>query len=757
MIPFGYFSENTRKYGENNCLAFKAVPDWVLSGITLSAKPCEYGYRLDFSEKIKNTEEKTMFENFRTFSTTLAGRTLTVETGKMAQLANGSCLVRYGDTAILATATASAAPREGIDFLPLSVDFEERLYAVGKIPGSFLKREGKPTEKAILTSRVIDRPIRPLFPKDLRNDVTLNLLVLSVDPDCSPEVTGLIGASLALSISDIPWNGPVSSVFVGCVDGEIVINPTAKQRENSTLELTVASSAKKVVMIEAGAKEMEDDKMFDAIMKAHEVNGEIVKFIEHVTEEVGKTKFEYPSCEVDHDLFDAVSEYAIEKVRAALDTDDKTVRDERLQVVYDDVYAHFEELNPEEDRKAEIAECMYKLQKFVVRRWLLDDGKRVDGRTLDQIRPLAAEVNLLGRTHGSAMFTRGQTQVLTVATLGLVGEQQMLDGIDDEEYKRYMHHYNMPSYSVGETTPSRGPGRREIGHGALAERALVPVIPSVEDFPYSLRLVSEVISSNGSTSQASICASTLALMDAGVPITAPVAGISCGLITEGDRWMTMVDIQGLEDFFGDMDFKVAGTKKGITAIQMDLKIDGLTPEIIKAAFAQTRKGREYILDEIMLKCFPEPRAEVSAYAPKMITIKIDPEKIGDVIGKSGKVIQAITGETGAKIDIEDDGTVFIAAIDKEAALRAKGYVEAIAFDPEPGTVFTGKVTRLMTFGAFVEIAPGKEGLVHISKLDKARVEKVEDVVSVGDTIKVMSLGVDEKGRLTLSRKDALNA
>ena len=698
-----------------------------------------------------------MFENFRTFSTTLAGRTLTVETGKMAQLANGSCLVRYGDTAILATATASAAPREGIDFLPLSVDFEERLYAVGKIPGSFLKREGKPTEKAILTSRVIDRPIRPLFPKDLRNDVTLNLLVLSVDPDCSPEVTGLIGASLALSISDIPWNGPVSSVFVGCVDGEIVINPTAKQRENSTLELTVASSAKKVVMIEAGAKEMEDDKMFDAIMKAHEVNGEIVKFIEHVTEEVGKTKFEYPSCEVDHDLFDAVSEYAIEKVRAALDTDDKTVRDERLQVVYDDVYAHFEELNPEEDRKAEIAECMYKLQKFVVRRWLLDDGKRVDGRTLDQIRPLAAEVNLLGRTHGSAMFTRGQTQVLTVATLGLVGEQQMLDGIDDEEYKRYMHHYNMPSYSVGETKPSRGPGRREIGHGALAERALVPVIPSVEDFPYSLRLVSEVISSNGSTSQASICASTLALMDAGVPITAPVAGISCGLITEGDRWMTMVDIQGLEDFFGDMDFKVAGTKKGITAIQMDLKIDGLTPEIIKAAFAQTRKGREYILDEIMLKCIPEPRAEVSAYAPKMITIKIDPEKIGDVIGKSGKVIQAITGETGAKIDIEDDGTVFIAAIDKEAALRAKGYVEAIAFDPEPGTVFTGKVTRLMTFGAFVEIAPGKEGLVHISKLDKARVEKVEDVVSVGDTIKVMSLGVDEKGRLNLSRKDALNA
>ena len=696
-----------------------------------------------------------MFENFRTFSTTLAGRTLTVETGKMAQLANGSCLVRYGDTAILATATASAAPREGIDFLPLSVDFEERLYAVGKIPGSFLKREGKPTEKAILTSRVIDRPIRPLFPKDLRNDVTLNLLVLSVDPDCSPEVTGLIGASLALSISDIPWNGPVSSVFVGCVDGEIVINPTAKQRENSTLELTVASSAKKVVMIEAGAKEMEDDKMFDAIMKAHEVNGEIVKFIEHVTEEVGKTKFEYPSCEVDHDLFDAVSEYAIEKVRAALDTDDKTVRDERLQVVYDDVYAHFEELNPEEDRKAEIAECMYKLQKFVVRRWLLDDGKRVDGRTLDQIRPLAAEVNLLGRTHGSAMFTRGQTQVLTVATLGLVGEQQMLDGIDDEEYKRYMHHYNMPSYSVGETKPSRGPGRREIGHGALAERALVPVIPSVEDFPYSLRLVSEVISSNGSTSQASICASTLALMDAGVPITAPVAGISCGLITEGDRWMTMVDIQGLEDFYGDMDFKVGGTHNGITAIQVDIKIDGLTLDIIKEAFEVTKKGRLYILDDIMLKAIPASREEVGKYAPKMLTIKIDTDKIRDVIGSGGKVIQKICADCNAKVDIEEDGSVFVSAIDIADAKKAIRIIETIVNDPEVGAIYKGTVTRLMSFGAFVEIAPGKEGLVHISKLDDKRVEKVEDIVSEGDEIVVKVVEIDSQGRINLSRKDAI--
>jgi len=696
-----------------------------------------------------------MFENYRVFSTTLAGRKLSVETGKIAQLANGSCLIRYGDTAILATATASASPRDGIDFLPLSVDFEERLYAVGKIPGSFLKREGKPSEKAILTSRVIDRPIRPLFPKDLRNDVTLNLLVLSVDPDCSPEVTGLIGASIALSISDIPWNGPVSSVFVGLVDDEIVINPTAEQREKSTLELTVASSAKKVVMIEAGGKEIADDVMYNAIMKAHEVNVEMVNFIEHVKSEIGKTKFEYPSCDVDHDLFDKISEYAIEKVRYALDTPDKNIREERLNVVYEDVNNYIEGLYPEEDRKAEIAECLYKLQKFVVRRWLLDDGKRVDGRTLDEIRPLAAEVGLFNRTHGSAMFTRGQTQVVTVATLGLVAEQQLLDGIDNEEYKRYMHHYNMPSYSVGETKPSRGPGRREIGHGALAERALVPVIPSVEEFPYSIRLVSEVVSSNGSTSQGSICASTLALMDAGVPIAAPVAGISCGLITEGDRWMTMIDIQGLEDFFGDMDFKVAGTKKGITAIQMDLKIDGLTPEIIKAAFEQTKKGREYILDEVMLKAIDKPRADVSDFAPKMITIKINPDKIREVIGSGGKVIQGIVAETGAKIDIEDDGTVFIAAVDKNAGLKAKSIVEAIAFDPEVGAEFVGKVTRIMSFGAFVEIAPGKEGLVHISKLDKNRVEKVEDVVSIGDEIRVKVMEIDDKGRINLSRKDCL--
>ncbi|MBE6572708.1 MAG: polyribonucleotide nucleotidyltransferase [Ruminococcaceae bacterium] len=694
-----------------------------------------------------------MFENYRKFSFDFEGRPLVVETGKIAQLANGSALVRYGETVILATATASAAPREGIDFLPLSVDFEERLYAVGKIPGSFLKREGKPSEKAVLTSRVIDRPIRPLFPKDLRNDVCLNLLVLSVDPDNSPEITAMIGASIALSISDIPWNGPIAGVFMGLVDGELVVNPTAAQREKSELELTVAGSEKKVVMIEAGAKEVPEDKMFEAIMKAHEEIRKVVEFINTIVAEIGKPKFSYPSCEVDHDMYEAIADYAIEKVRAALDTDDKTVREERLNVVYDDVFTHFEEQYP--DSKTAMSECLYKLQKFVVRRWLLDDGKRVDGRNLNQIRPLASEVGILPRTHGSALFTRGQTQVLTTVTLGPVSDQQLLDGIDNEEYKRYMHHYNFPSYSVGEAKPTRSPGRREIGHGALAERALVPVIPDVEKFPYALRLVSEVVSSNGSTSQGSICASTLALMDAGVPITAPVAGISCGLVTEGERWMTMLDIQGLEDFFGDMDFKVAGTKKGITAIQMDLKIDGLTPEIIKRAFEQTREGRMYILDEVMLKAIPEPREDVSKYAPKMISTKIDPDKIREVIGSGGKVIQKICADTGAKIDIEDDGSVFIAAVDRDGGLKALSIINAIVNDPEVGTVFVGKVTRLMTFGCFVEYAPGKEGLVHISKLDKKRVEKVEDVVSVGDEIKVKVVEIDDKGRINLSRKDCL--
>ncbi len=698
-----------------------------------------------------------MFENFKTFSCEIAGRPLVVETGKIAQLANGSALVRYGDTTILATATASAKPRDGIDFLPLSVDFEERLYSVGKIPGSFLKREGRPTEKAILTSRVIDRPVRPLFPKDLRNDVCLSLTVMSVDPDCSPEITAMIGASIALSISDIPWNGPIAGTFVGLVDGEFVMNPTKAQREKSLLELTVASSAKKVVMIEAGAKEVSDKDMYDAIMAAHKVNCEIVEFINSIVAEIGKPKFEYPSCEVDHDLFEAIKAYAMEAVQAALDTDDKTVRDDRLQVVYADVFEHFGEIYPEMDdaMTAQINECMYKLQKYVVRRWLLDEQKRVDGRRMDQMRPLAAEVGLLQRTHGSGMFTRGQTQVLTVATLGSVSDQQMLDGIDDEEFKRYMHHYNMPAYSVGEAKASRGPGRREIGHGALAERALEPVVPSVEEFPYAIRLVSEVVSSNGSTSQASICGSTLALMDAGVPIKAPVAGISCGLITEDDRWMTMIDIQGLEDFFGDMDFKVAGTKEGITAIQMDLKIDGLTPEIIKNALETTHVARNHIIDEVILKAIPAPHEDVSRWAPKMITTKIDPEKISEVIGKGGKVIQKICADTGAKVDIEDDGSIFIAAVEKDAAYKALDMINAIALDPVVGTVYTGTVTRLMTFGAFVEFAPGKEGLVHISKLDKKRVEKVEDVVNIGDVIKVKLIEIDDKGRINLSRKDAL--
>ncbi len=695
-----------------------------------------------------------MFEQYKTFSMEYAGRPLVVETGKISQLSNGSCLIRYGDTVILANATASAAPRDGIDFLPLSVDFEERLYAVGKIPGSFLKREGRPTEKAILTSRVIDRPVRPLFPKDLHNDVCLSLLVLSVDPDCSPEITAMIGASIALSISDIPWNGPIGGMFVGMVDGKFVANPTAAQREVSTLELTVASSKEKVVMIEAGAKEVNNDDMFDAIMFAFNQTRELISFIESIVAEVGKPKFAYQSCEVDHDLYDAIKEFAIDDVRAALDTDDKTVRDKAMQVVTEKVHAQFDEQYPE--LVGQIGECLYKLQKFVVRRWLLDDGKRVDGRRLDQIRPLAAEVGLLPRVHGSGLFTRGQTQVLTSATLGPIGDRQLLDGIDDEEYKRYMHHYNMPGYSVGEAKASRSPGRREIGHGALAERALAPMIPSQDEFPYAIRLVSEVVSSNGSTSQGSICASTLALMDAGVPIKKPVAGISCGLITEDDRWMTMIDIQGLEDFFGDMDFKVAGTKDGITAIQMDLKIDGLTPEIIRQALDTTYTARMYILDEIMLKAIAEPRPDVSPYAPKMITTKIHPDKIREVIGSGGKVIQKIVAETGAKIDIEDDGSIFIAAVDRDAGYRALDMINAIALDPVIGTVYTGTVTRLMTFGAFVEFAPGKEGLVHISKLDKQRVAKVEDVVSVGDVIKVKLIEIDDKGRINLSRKDAMD-
>ncbi len=697
-----------------------------------------------------------MFENYKKFSYEFAGRPLVIESGKMAGLANGSVLVRYGDTAILACATASERPRDGIDFLPLSIDFEERLYAVGRIPGSYLKREGRPSEKAILTSRVIDRPVRLLFPKDLRNDVAISLLVVSVDHNCSPEIAAMVGASIALSISDIPWNGPIGGVFVGKTEEEgFIINPNAEQRERSTLELTVAGTEKKVVMIEAGAKEIPDDEMYDAIMLAHEEIKKLVAFINTIVAEIGKPKFAYPSCEIDHDLFDAVYAFCSEDVKVALDTDDKNIRDARMAPITEAVYNKFD--NGDDAMHTVLDEVLYKIQKQIVRRWLLDEQKRVDGRRMDQIRPLAAEVKLFNRTHGSGMFTRGQTQVMTLATLGPISEVQMLDGISEEESKRYMHHYNMPGYSTGEAKASRSPGRREIGHGALAERSLVPVLPSVEEFPYAIRLVSEVISSNGSTSQASVCGSTLALMDAGVPIKAPVAGISCGLITEGDRWMTMIDIQGLEDFYGDMDFKVAGTHKGITSIQMDLKIDGLTPEIIKEALAVTHKGRDYIIDEVLLKAIPEPRPEVSEFAPKMLSMKIPVEKIAEVIGKQGKVIQGIVADTGAKIDIEDDGSVYISGIEKRAIEMAKEIIDGIIFEPEVGTIYEGVVTRIIPIGAFVEFAPKKEGMVHISKLDKKRTEKVEDVCNVGDRIKVKYLGVDEKGRMNLSRRDALDA
>ena len=696
-----------------------------------------------------------MFENYKVFRTMLAGRELVVETGKVAGLANGSCMIHYGETTILACATASKQPRDGIDFLPLSVDYEERMYSVGRIPGGYLRREGKPSEKAILTSRVIDRPIRPLFPKDLRNDINLSLTVMSVDADCSPEITAMIGASIALSISDIPWNGPIAGALVGMVDGEFVINPTAEQRAKSDLDLTVAGSAKKVVMIEAGANEVSDDDMFNAIMLAHEEIKKLCAFIDAIVAQIGKPKFTFVSGELDHDMFDKIFAFCEKDVMAALDTDDKNVRDARMQPVREAIIAQFSEEYPEIEDIYE--ELIYKIQKKIVRRWLLVDKKRVDGRRMDQMRSLAAEVSLLPRVHGSGLFTRGQTQVLTCATLGSMSDSQLLDGLDDEESKRYMHHYNMPAYSTGEAKPSRGPGRREIGHGALAERALVPVLPSVEEFPYAIRLVSEVVSSNGSTSQASICGSTLALMDAGVPIKAPVAGISCGLITEEDgSFMTMIDIQGLEDFYGDMDFKVAGTHKGITAIQMDLKIDGLTPEIIREAFEVTHKGRDHIIDEVILKAIDKPRDEVSDFAPKMVSMKIKPEKIREVIGTGGKVIQKIVAESGAKVDIEEDGTIYISAVDKKAIAAAKAMIEEIVFEPVIGAVYKGVVTRIMTFGAFVEIAPKCEGLVHISKLANRRVEKVEDVCNVGDELLVKAVEIDEKGRLNLSHKDCIS-
>lgn len=697
------------------------------------------------------------FKNFKKWETEFAGRKFSLETGKMAGLANAAFLARYGETEVLCTVTASAKPREGVDFFPLSVDYEEKMYAVGKIPGSFLRREGRAGEKAILTSRCIDRPIRPLFPKDLRNDCSVVATVMSVDPDCSPEVTAAIGVSAAIAVSDIPWDGPISSVNVGLVDGEIVLNPTLEQREKTDLTLTVASTADLVAMIEAGGNEIPDDVMFDAIMAGHEENKKMVKFIQGIVDEIGKPKFAYESSNPDPEILKEIEDFCIEDVKKALDTDDKLVRDEALLPIYAAVHEKFDEKF--EGCEAKIDEIMYLVQKHVVRAWLKDEHKRVDGRGIDEIRPLNAEIDLLDRVHGSGLFTRGQTQVLSITTLGPMSDCQQLDGLDEQQEKRYIHHYNFPSYSVGETKPSRGPGRREIGHGALAEKALLPVIPSVDEFPYCIRVVSEVLSSNGSTSQGSVCGSTLSLMAAGVPIKAPVAGISCGLIT-GDQgvygdFMTMVDIQGLEDFYGDMDFKVAGTKDGITAIQMDLKVHGLTPEIIKEAFAKTHKARNYILDEIMLPVISEPRKELSKYAPKMVTLAINPDKIGDVIGKGGKVIQEIQNDFDVKVNIEEDGRVFISGIDIEKCNSARDVVKLIATDPEVGAFYNGVVTRLMNFGAFVEIAPGKEGLVHISRLDVKRVDKVEDVVNIGDQIIVKCIEIDDQGRINLSRRDAL--
>ncbi|MBQ6467265.1 MAG: polyribonucleotide nucleotidyltransferase [Clostridia bacterium] len=693
------------------------------------------------------------FDSFRKYETEIAGRPLVVEVGKMAQLAGGSCLVRYGETNVLCTATMAPKPREGVDFFPLSVDYEEKLYSVGKIPGSFQRREGRASEKATLASRVIDRPIRPLFPKDMRNDVGVVATVMSVDPDCEPQITAMLGVSIAISISEIPWDGPIAGVVVGMVDGQYVINPTLEQRAKSDMYVTVASTSDLVAMIEAGANEVSNDDMYDGIMFAHAENQKLVEFINKIKAEVGKEKVDFPSNDPDPEMYEAIKDFAIEDIRAALDTDDKRIRDERLKPVYEAVHEKFDEVYPEMEVK--IDECLYKVQKYVVRRWLLDDGKRVDGRGINDIRPLNAQIDLLDRVHGSGMFTRGQTQVLTVTTLGTMSDAQTLDGLDEEDSKRYIHHYNFPSYSVGETKPSRGPGRREIGHGALAEKSLVPVLPSVEEFPYTIRVVSEVLSSNGSTSQASVCGSTLSLMAAGVPIKAPVAGISCGLITEGDRFMTMVDIQGLEDFFGDMDFKVAGTKKGITSIQMDLKVHGLTPAIIREALDKTYTARCYIIDEIMAPVIAEPRKELSKWAPKMLTTKIDPEKIGDVIGKQGKVIQKICAECNCKIDVEEDGSIFISSTDIDDAKKALFIVETISNGPEEGAIYKGVVTRLMTFGAFVEIAPGVEGMVHISQLDVKRTEKVEDVVAVGDEIIVKVLPKDDQDRLNFSRRDAL--
>ncbi len=693
------------------------------------------------------------FPHYHKYTMDLAGRPLTLEVGKLAELANAAVMVTYGETSVLCCVTAAPRPRDGIDFFPLSVDFEEKLYAVGRIPGSFNRREGRPGEKGILTSRVIDRPIRPLFPHDFRNDVSVMCTVMSVDHDCSPEICGLIGTSAALAISDIPWNGPVGALKVGLVDGKLVFNPTSEQRKVSDLDVTVVSTGKKVVMIEAGANQVPNDVMFEAIRMAHEENQKQITLIGQMVAEIGKPKFDYPHADFDEDLFQKIVDATMDQAKAAMDTDDKNVREARWNQLIEKWHELFLEDYPEMDKYLD--EITYKFQKKIVKAWLLE-GHRVDGRQKNEIRPLAAEVGVLPRVHGSGLFTRGQTQVLSVATLDTLSANQKLDTIWEETEKRYMHHYNFPGYSVGEAKPARSPGRREIGHGALAERALLPVIPPVEEFPYAIRVVSEVVSSNGSTSQGSICGSTLALMDAGVPISTPVAGISCGLIQDDDgSFTTFIDIQGVEDFHGEMDFKVAGTKKGITAIQMDLKNDGLTMEIIKNALDITYDARCQILDQIMLPCIAEPRPEVSKYAPKMITMHIDPDKIREVIGKGGSVIQKIVAESGAKIDIDDDGTIHIASPDAESCATAKKCIDDIVFVPEVGQLYYGRVVRLMTFGAFVELAPGKDGLVHISKLADKRIEKVEDACKVGDMMWVKVTEIDEKGRVNLSHKDAM--
>ena len=696
---------------------------------------------------------KRQFPHYHKYTMDLAGRPLTLEVGKLAELANAAVMVGYGDTRVLCCVTAAPRPRDGIDFFPLSVDFEEKMYAVGRIPGSFNRREGRPGEKGILTSRVIDRPIRPLFPYDFRNDVSVMCTVMAVDHDCSPEIAALIGTSAALAISDIPWNGPVAALKVGLVDGKLVFNPDAEQRKVSDLDVTVVSTGKKVVMIEAGANEVPNAIMFEAIKQAHEENQKQIALINQMVEEIGKPKFDYPHADFNYELFNKITADFMDEAKAAMDTDDKNVREQRWNAMIEKWHDKYLEEYPNMDQYLE--EITYKFQKMIVKKWLLE-GHRVDGRQKNEIRPLDAEVGVLPRVHGSGLFTRGQTQVLSVCTLDTLSANQKLDTIWEETEKRYMHHYNFPGYSVGEAKPARSPGRREIGHGALAERALLPVIPPVEEFPYAIRVVSEVVSSNGSTSQGSICGSTLALMDAGVPIKAPVAGISCGLIQDDDgSFTTFIDIQGVEDFHGEMDFKVAGTKKGITAIQMDLKNDGLTMEIIKNALDITYDARCQILDQVMLPCIAQPRPEVSKYAPKMVTMHIDPDKIRDVIGKGGSVIQKIVAESGAKIDIDDDGTIHIASPDAESCEKAKKCIDDIVFVPEVGQLYYGRVVRLMTFGAFVELAPGKDGLVHISKLADKRIEKVEDACKIGDMMWVKVTEIDEKGRVNLSHKDAM--